>query len=120
MRALVSLAVLSAALADSPGPSRSPSTDDDEGTPSDPAAKCTTATPSTPTCCFENTTAPVLGGIDMVDLASKTQGTDAPTFGNCASFSAALNNYTFCFVSKENVATFDADPWAYAPAWGGF
>jgi hypothetical protein len=56
----------------------------------------------------------------MVDLASKTQGTDAPTFGNCASFSAALNNYTFCFVSKENVATFDADPWAYAPAWGGF
>ena len=93
--------------------------DDDEGTPSDPSAKCTTAQPSNPKCCFGNTTAPVLGGIDVVDLASKTQGKDSPVFGE-ESISKTLNGYTFLFATAQNAATFEASPWTYAPAWGGF
>jgi hypothetical protein len=93
--------------------------DDDEGTPSDPKASCTSAAPSTPQCCFENTTAPVLGGIDVVDLASKVQGKDSPLFGS-VNYSTTLNGFSFQFVSEANVATFKASPWTYAPAWGGF
>jgi hypothetical protein len=94
-------------------------TDDDEGTGDDPAAQCTTATPSTPQCCYGNMTAPVLGGIDMVDLSAKTQGTGVGSFG-LPEHSATLNNFTFYFLTAANAATFEADPWTYAPAWGGF
>ena len=103
----------------SPGPAPGPSTDDDEGSPDDPKAKCITATPSTPQCCYANTTAPVLGGIDMVDLASKVQGSGVPSFG-LPEHSATLNDFTFWFLTADNAAIFQADPWSYAPAWGGF
>jgi hypothetical protein len=55
----------------------------------------------------------------MVDLASKTEGTGIPSFGT-PQFSAQLNNFTFHFLTAANAATFEADPWAYAPAYGGF
>jgi YHS domain-containing protein len=61
----------------------------------------------------------VAGGIDFVDLAGKTQGKDAPAFGD-ASHKTTLNGFPFHFTSDANRAAFDADPWTYAPAWGGF
>ena len=29
-------------------------------------------------------------------------------------------SYTFYFKNESNKALFDADPWKYAPRWGGF
>jgi len=72
-----------------------------------------------PQCCYGNFTAAVAGGIDFVDLAGKTQGKDAPAFGD-ASHKTTLNGFPFHFTSDANRAAFDADPWTYAPAWGGF
>jgi len=60
-----------------------------------------------------------MGGIDFVDLASKTQGKDTAIFG-IPSITAQLNGYTFQFLTVSNKAAFEADPWSYAPAWGGF
>jgi YHS domain-containing protein len=85
----------------------------------DPKAKCPDATPRTPECCTANKTAPVMGGIDFVDLAGKTQGKDGPVYSGMK-FTSLLNGYTFGFLSQANKDTFDADPWSYAPAWGGF
>ena len=84
-----------------------------------PDAPCPNVRPSDASCCQKTSTGPVLGGIDFVDLASKTQGKDAPIFG-VPSFSATLSNYTFLFTSAANAAAFKASPWSYAPAWGGF
>ena len=94
-------------------------TDDDEASSSiDPASPCPSATPANAACCI-NSSSPVMGGIDFVDLATKVQATDAPVFGD-VSFSAQLNGYMFHFKSDENRAAFEADPWKFAPAWGGF
>ena len=84
-----------------------------------PDAPCPNVSPSDAKCCQKTSTGPVLGGIDFVDLATKTQGQDAPIFG-VSSFSATLNNYTFLFKSASNAAAFKASPWSFAPAWGGF
>ena len=85
-----------------------------------PDAPCPNVRPSDATCCQKTSTGPVLGGIDFVDLATKRQGKDAPIFG-VSSFSATLNNYTFLFSSgAANAKTFEASPWSFAPAWGGF
>jgi hypothetical protein len=32
----------------------------------------------------------------------------------------SVGNYTFYFKNAANLATFAADPWKYAPRWGGF
>lgn len=84
-----------------------------------PRAPCQDARPSEATCCYTNTSSAVMGGIDFVDLASGTQGQDAPRFG-VPDYTTELNGYDFWFLSSENVAAFEADPWSYAPAWGGF
>jgi YHS domain-containing protein len=76
------------------------------------------ADPSNATHCYTNKTAVALGGVDFVDLASKAP-TDLPSFGN-AQFSARLSGYTFHFLSSANRDAFSADPWTYAPAYGGF
>lgn len=60
-----------------------------------------------------------MGGIDFFDLASKKQGVDSPAMGS-PSFTAELSGYTFHFLSAANRDGFNTDPWAYAPAWGGF
>lgn len=60
-----------------------------------------------------------MGGVDFVDLAGKVQGTDSPSYGK-ASISATLNGYRFLFLSSQNQELFEADPWSFAPAWGGF
>jgi len=63
---------------------------------------------------------PVLSGVDFVDLQEvKQESVDAPDFG-VADFTAQLNGFTFWFKSAENQAKFEADPWKYAPAYGGF
>lgn len=70
--------------------------------------------------CTDPDYGPVLSGVDFVDLQDvKTEGTDAPDFGD-AQFTAQLNGYTFWFKSAANQAAFEADPWKYAPAYGGF
>jgi YHS domain-containing protein len=61
----------------------------------------------------------VLGGVDFFDLASKKQGTDGPVYGS-SKFTATLSGYTFYFLNAANRDAFNSDPWAYAPAWGGF
>ena len=93
--------------------------DDDEASAgSDPTAPCLGATPMNATCCI-GTAAAVMGGIDFVDLAQKVQATDAPAFGS-AYFTSTLNGYTFHFKSDANAKAFEADPWRFAPGWGGF
>merc|ERR1711865_708441 len=77
---------------------------------------------STDSCTGSNL--PVLGGIDVVDFgnlkeSSWTAEGDAPTKG-LAEFTGKLNGYNFLFKNADNQAKFAADPWAYAPAWGGF
>lgn len=85
----------------------------------DPRAACVGTRPGAAECCYSDLGAPVLGGIDFVDLASKSQGRDAPAFGSAA-FVSHLNGYEFRFGSASNAATFAANPWRYAPSWGGF
>lgn len=83
----------------------------------DPNAPCQDQ--SDDACCYKTKTAPVLGGIDFVDLAAKKQGVDSPVFGSDA-YTAELNGYSFHFTSQANADTFAAAPWTYAPACGGF
>ena len=85
-----------------------------------PRALCPDAKPSSAACCYHNKTAPVLGGVDFVDLAmTKQQGEDPPTLGD-AKFARMLNGYFFHFINEKNADTFSSNPWAYAPSWGGF
>ena len=35
-------------------------------------------------------------------------------------YTAKLNGYSFYFKNAANQGKFTADPWKYAPAWGGF
>jgi len=70
--------------------------------------------------CKNTTFGPVLAGLDFVDLLEKkTESVDKPEFGS-SSITAELNGYTFWFKSSTNRDKFTADPWAYAPAQGGF
>jgi YHS domain-containing protein len=70
--------------------------------------------------CTDASFGPVLAGVDFVDLKeNKKELVDAPDFGSSA-LSAELNGYTFWFKSGANRDKFAADPWAYAPAYGGF
>lgn len=79
-----------------------------------------TAWPPPSGSCTDPSYGPVLGGVDFVDLLeSKTEGTDKPDFGT-SDFTSTLNSYTFHFKSQDNKGKFDADPWKYAPAYGGF
>ena len=51
--------------------------------------------------------------------SSWTAAGDGPTAG-VAQYNATLNGYSFHFKNAANAATFAADPWTWAPAWGGF
>jgi YHS domain-containing protein len=70
--------------------------------------------------CTDPSYGPVLSGVDFVDLQeSKTEAVDVPEFG-VAEFTAKLNGYSYWFKTADNKAKFEADPWTYAPVWGGF
>ena len=85
-----------------------------------PRAHCPNATPRTASCCYQNKSAPVLGGIDFVDLATtKKEGADAPSMGE-PEYSADLNGYPFWFKNAKNAEIFENAPWQFAPSWGGF
>ena len=84
---------------------------------------CVTAARATP---------PVLGGYDVVAYFSLAKDADG-VMGSRAfamNFStvdrsggaapAPLGAYEFWFASAANKAKFAADPWAYAPKYGGF
>ena len=85
----------------------------------DPKAPC--QNPQDFKCCYGNKTAAVMGGVDFVDVAVRSGHfpRDPPTFSDLA-YIQTLNGYTFGFVSQANADTFAADPWSYAPAYGGF
>ena len=85
----------------------------------DPASPCPDARPSDASCCSSNHSAPVMGGVDFVDLATNKAAGAAPEFGS-TKYSSTLSGYSFHFKSQANVDVFDADPWSFAPAWGGF
>lgn len=74
--------------------------------------------PSNATHCYTNKTAVALGGVDFVDLATKA-ATAVPSIGS-SDFSATLSGYTFHFLNAANRDAFNADPWTFAPAYGGF
>jgi len=88
---------------------------DAQGGKEDPTAPCGSRDNE---CCM-GTDEPVMGGVDFVDLADKTQGTDGPELG-ITEFTASLNGYAFLFKSAVNAATFTSDPWRYAPRYGAF
>jgi len=70
--------------------------------------------------CDDREFGPVLAGVDFVDLQEvKATKTEAPDFGT-AEFTAQLNNFTFWFKTAGNQEKFVADPWRYAPIFGGF
>ncbi|CAN0304134.1 unnamed protein product, partial [Discosporangium mesarthrocarpum] len=68
--------------------------------------------------CTGNRSLPVLEGVDVVAYYQLDPGAD-PVHG-VSSIRAYLNNYAFYFSTEENKQVFQANPWKYAPAWGGF
>lgn len=76
--------------------------------------------PSPSGSCTDPSFGPVLAGVDFVDLfENKKDGVDKPDFGT-SSITAELNGYAFWFKTASNRDKFQANPWTYAPAWGGF
>ena len=70
--------------------------------------------------CTDASFGPVLAGVDFVDLLeNKKESVDKPDFGK-SSITAKLNGYSFWFKTTANRDKFTSDPWAYAPAYGGF
>ena len=74
---------------------------------------------------------PVLFGFDMVEYFTKDAAANG-TMGmaefahTIESFDftthppTSVGNYTFLFNNEANMAAFAADPWKFAPRWGGF
>jgi len=84
------------------------------------ASSAVVAQPSPSGSCTDASFGPVLAGVDFVDLLeNKKESVDKPDFGE-TSITAKLNGYTFLFKSTANRDKFTADPWTYAPAFGGF
>ena len=72
---------------------------------------------------------PVLEGYDMVSYWSLKEGDSGVRGSQSFSFNLTTKDYTtgatlgpfeFWFSSAEHLASFAADPWAFAPRWGGF
>lgn len=76
---------------------------------------------------------PVLYGYDVVEYfslpasASGVKGKEkfavdleARDMNTKAEKQMLPTNFTFWFKNAENKAAFEADPWKYAPQWGGF
>jgi YHS domain-containing protein len=57
-------------------------------------------------------------GADTVAYFSLSQG-DKHVMGS-SDYQYQLNGYTFYFSSQENLDTFSADPWTYAPQFGSY
>uniref|UniRef100_A0A7S2V077 Uncharacterized protein n=1 Tax=Fibrocapsa japonica TaxID=94617 RepID=A0A7S2V077_9STRA len=72
--------------------------------------------------CCTDPSKPVLGGVDVVELYKQGEDT-MPKIGDDnigALLTTTAGEYLFNFISQENLDAFLADPWRYAPAWGGF
>ena len=72
---------------------------------------------------------PVLEGYDMVSYWSLKAGASGVQGSSAFSFNMTTDDFTtgetlgpfeFWFSSSANRDAFAADPWAYAPKWGGF
>lgn len=57
--------------------------------------------------------------VDVVAYFS-LKPTDPPVLVSDEKYTAMHNGYTFRFSSQENRDLFAADPWAFAPQYGGF
>ena len=55
----------------------------------------------------------------MVAYFNLTAGA-APVMVASRTYTSQLSGFTFRFSSAHNKAVFDEDPWAFAPAYGGF
>ncbi|CAM9544220.1 unnamed protein product, partial [Heterosigma akashiwo] len=72
--------------------------------------------------CCSDPQYPVLGGVDVVSLFFQNPGS-LPQLGKDefhATLPTSTGEYTFLFASAENRDVFEAAPWKYAPAYGGF
>ena len=56
---------------------------------------------------------------DVVAYFNLTAGA-APVMVASRTYTSQLSGFTFRFSSAHNKAVFDEDPWAFAPAYGGF
>ena len=74
---------------------------------------------------------PVLFGFDQVEYFSLPASHDGvmgsaehahtmESFDFTTTPPTSVGNYTFWFSTEANKAKFVADPWKYAPRWGGF
>ena len=68
--------------------------------------------------CLGAAAGPVLSGYDVVAYFSLADGADA--VAGSAAHNATSGGYTFYFSTAANRATFETDPSAYAPQFGGF
>lgn len=66
-----------------------------------------------------NTSAPVLGGYDMVEFFNMDDESTPGELGN-EEFSSTHKGYTFYFKNSHNRELFDKDPSLYSPSYGGF
>jgi len=74
------------------------------------------------TVCCSQPNLPVLGGIDLVNLYYARPGT-LPIIGSdefTAILPTSMAEYLFYFHTADNRDEFEADPWKFAPAYGGF
>jgi len=72
--------------------------------------------------CCSDPSYPVLGGIDVVGMASDSQS-HLPVWGseeNQFSLTTLHGTYKFYFQSQSNLDKFASDPWRYVPVAGGF
>ena len=73
-----------------------------------------------------STSAPVLGGVDLVNyfvaykLPDGSYNTSETGIAGSQDHASVFHGYTFYFSSAANKALFDANPTQYVPQWGGF
>ena len=58
--------------------------------------------------------------VSFVLAATVTPATAKPIMVPNRTFTSKLNGFTFRFANSHNKELFDENPWAYAPAYGGF
>lgn len=63
---------------------------------------------------------PLYIGVDVVAYFSLDEESEETHINGSSTFTSQLNGYTFWFSSDENQSLFEADPWKYAPMFGGY
>jgi hypothetical protein len=93
--------------------------------------RCAAVAAATLATASATATKPVLFGFDQVQYFSLPADHDGvmgsaehahtiESFDFTTTPPTSVGNYTFWFASEANKVKFVADPWKYAPRWGGF